>query len=706
MRIIGVIAATLFLTMASAPPVAAQSAQQLFQQALSKERADGNLEEAIELYRRVIQQAGSDRALASRALLQLGRCYEKLGQSGARESYERLLRDYADQEPIAAEAKARLAALSRGAAATGSVTTIRKLPVMGVGADLQAISPDGTKALVGDYTKGQNLAIYDFAAKQSRLFTSFDWGESWVYGGIFSTDGRQIAFMQSGWKAESPAELRVSTLTGVPRTVYRHPVRGGVQPIAWTPDGKSILVVLEQPNRTSEMGLVSIADGRFTSLKAFGSMASPTPALSPDGRRVAFVEATAGPGEIHVLDIDGKGSFRVTDHPSHDREPIWSPDGRHLAFISNRFGSDALWAVEVEGGRTVGEAFKVRDGMLGARLIDWSSRGITVSQFVQSFDVYTVPTDAVAARTTGEPRAVPYARTGSNFSPAWSPDGTSLAFISGSTSDPRTRRVIVLPNGGTPREFLIPTPNFAGPASPPDLRWFGNGRGLGFSGVNEKGENTIFRLSLETGEWKTASIPVKGWTRTEWNQDGSAFYYARHSFSEPNGGVFERSFDGDRERRIFAPGPEAVSTRSHELSPDRTWMAFIAASETETAVVVVNIASGESRVVATLTLTGFDGPSLGLAGWSPDGRVLVQRLANASRAEEGEWLLYPVEGGTPQKAAFDIPLWRGAAGIPPMMASGKWSPDGSSFAFTQRHTISDDFVIENPLGDARRSGTN
>jgi Tol biopolymer transport system component len=708
MRIICVIAAVVLLTMATVPPASAQSAQQLFQQALSKERAEGKLEEAIELYRRVVEQAGFDRALASRALLQLGRCYEKLGQSGAREAYERLLRDYADQEAIAGEAKTRLAAMSPGAAPARPVTTVRKLPVMGIGGDLQAISPDGTKALVGDYTQGQNLAVFDFATEQSRLFTTFDWGDYWVYWGIWSPDGRRVAFMQSGWKADSAAELRVSALTGEPRTVYQHPVRGGLQPIAWAPDGTFVLVVLTHADRTSDMGLVSIANGRFTSLKTFGSMAWPSPALSPDGRRVAFVERTAGPGDVHVLSIDGQEAFRVTDDPSDDRGPVWSPDGRHLAFISNRFGADALWAVEIDGGRPRGDAFKVRDGMLGARLIDWSSRGITVSQFVQSFDLYTVPTDAAAARTTGAPRAVPYARTGSNVSPAWSPDGKSLAFISGSASDPRRRYLVVLPRGGKPREFMIPATNLGGGAAAADLRWFGNGRGLGFSGSNDKGENTLFRLSLETGAWNTAPIPVKGWTRSEWNEDGSVFYYARQSFSEPNGGIFERSFDGERERRIYLPGDDAVSMRGLEFSPDRQWMAFHAAAQTTSAVVVVNMSSGETRTLVTVTSgpNVFESPILELAGWSPDGRVLVQRVPNVSRAHEGEWLLYPVEGGTPQKAAFDIPLTRGGAGVPPTMARGKWSPDGSSVVYSLRTMIIDDFVIEHPLADVRTSGTN
>jgi tetratricopeptide (TPR) repeat protein len=58
-----------------------QSAQDLFQKALTKERAEGNLEEAITLYQRVAEES-ADEALAANAQLRIGICYEKLGIHG------------------------------------------------------------------------------------------------------------------------------------------------------------------------------------------------------------------------------------------------------------------------------------------------------------------------------------------------------------------------------------------------------------------------------------------------------------------------------------------------------------------------------------------------------------------------------------------------------------------------------------------------
>ena len=104
-----------FLAMAAtlvASGAAAQSGHDLFQQALVKERAEGNLQEAIDLYERIAREFPDDHALAAKALVQMGQCYEKLGKSEAKKAYERVIRDYADQAEPLQVARTRLAALT------------------------------------------------------------------------------------------------------------------------------------------------------------------------------------------------------------------------------------------------------------------------------------------------------------------------------------------------------------------------------------------------------------------------------------------------------------------------------------------------------------------------------------------------------------------------------------------------------------------
>ena len=69
---------------------ALQSGYDLFQKALMLERADGKLQEAIALYQKVVNES-QDESLAAKAQLQIGVCYEKLGQTEARAAYQKVI---------------------------------------------------------------------------------------------------------------------------------------------------------------------------------------------------------------------------------------------------------------------------------------------------------------------------------------------------------------------------------------------------------------------------------------------------------------------------------------------------------------------------------------------------------------------------------------------------------------------------------------
>ena len=65
---------------------------------------------AIEQYKKIIGRAGANREVVAKALVRLGACYEKQGNGEARKSYERVVREFADQAEAAQEARAHLSA--------------------------------------------------------------------------------------------------------------------------------------------------------------------------------------------------------------------------------------------------------------------------------------------------------------------------------------------------------------------------------------------------------------------------------------------------------------------------------------------------------------------------------------------------------------------------------------------------------------------
>jgi Tol biopolymer transport system component len=76
-----------------------------------------------------------------------------------------------------------------------------------------------------------------------------------------------------------------------------------------------------------------------------------SPAVSPDGRSIAFVSNRDGNDEIYIMDIDGGNPHRLTQITfADDNFPSWSPDGRRIVFNSGspRGGFD-LYVIDADG---------------------------------------------------------------------------------------------------------------------------------------------------------------------------------------------------------------------------------------------------------------------------------------------------------------------------------------------------------------------
>ncbi|MBT7915447.1 hypothetical protein HN588_16235, partial [Candidatus Bathyarchaeota archaeon] len=69
------------------------------------------------------------------------------------------------------------------------------------------------------------------------------------------------------------------------------------------------------------------------------------PTWSPDGTQIAFDGGDSFKSDIYLVNIDGTGIVRLTDHPEWDQYPAWSPDGTQIAFSSDRDGSTEIYVV-------------------------------------------------------------------------------------------------------------------------------------------------------------------------------------------------------------------------------------------------------------------------------------------------------------------------------------------------------------------------
>ncbi len=169
-------------------------------------------------------------------------------------------------------------------------------------------------------------------------------------------------------------------------------------------------------------------DGRLTPLlePPPGSYAR-MPAVSPDGRRVAFSHGESGGVGISVINIDGTGLTQVTlpgSEPIYDLEPAWSPDGTRIAFTRQQLigmrpvvTRDRVMIVGADG---AGEPVEFAEGTHPT----WSPAGDRI--------VYTRRTGDSGAETELVLAHVDRSQTvslGQGSDPAWSPAGKFVAYV-------------------------------------------------------------------------------------------------------------------------------------------------------------------------------------------------------------------------------------------------------------------------------------
>jgi hypothetical protein len=270
-----------------------------FQAALHKEMVSGDLKGAIETYRQISLRTGVDRGLAATVLVRMAECYGKLGDVQAGEIYARVVREFGDL-PIAAEARARLAALgapARAAESTASNVRASRTVWSGPKVDIYGgglISGDGRLLPYIDWSTG-NLALHNLTSGGDRTLTdtaSFADVSRQRYAGQsrISPDGKRIAY---GWFNGERYDLRLLDLSaeGIsePRVVYDNSEVSYIQPFDWSADGSRLAVQLHRRDQTGQIALLSVTDGALTLLKSFSWRdQSRNMFFSPDGRSLGF----------------------------------------------------------------------------------------------------------------------------------------------------------------------------------------------------------------------------------------------------------------------------------------------------------------------------------------------------------------------------------------------------------------------------------
>ncbi len=169
------------------------------------------------------------------------------------------------------------------------------------------------------------------------------------------------------------------------------------------------------------------------------------PAWSPDGSQIAFQSNRDGDYEIYVMNQDGSGATRLTNNSASDQTPAWSPDGEKIAFFSTRdFADGEIYVMNRDGtSQTRLTVLNYPSGYeTSAASPAWSPDGTTIA-YAQSQRIgVAAPTEIWAMNPDGSNKRSldphPYANPGTvqgselfqDNKPSWSPDGGKIAFAS------------------------------------------------------------------------------------------------------------------------------------------------------------------------------------------------------------------------------------------------------------------------------------
>ncbi|MBM3746873.1 MAG: hypothetical protein FJW34_13860 [Acidobacteria bacterium] len=698
----------------AAASLALAQADVTLQKAIRKETVEGDLKGAIELYGQALSQAGArDRATAAQALLRMGECHEKLGSAEARKAYERVLREYADQTAPAASARERLAALTRASGATAPGGVVHRLVWSTPTEAWGGVSPDGRWiAFQNEHT---DLALHDLVTGQNRLLTNYgprDQRPGMAYGGVFSPDGRRVAYMWVVYKTMTH-EVRVVNVDGTgERVLYRHDKVSRALPRAWTPDGAAIVAGLYRDDlRERQVLQISLSDGAIKVLRAEkghpgGFVRSM--AFSPNARFLAYQSY----GDIFSLDLQStegrKTPVTLAEYHGTNELMGWTPDGNHILFVGERTGTRDAWLLPVKDGKPAGEPRLVKSALAPVdNSVYGGSNDITPAGFTSTgafyygasrteSDAMTVALDWASGRLQGAPVRFAGGFDGSTLGLQWSPDGKS-AFC-------RRGNMLLLRNlDSRSRREIHPRYDDAFEHA----KWHPDGKSVIFIGGGWP--RKVLQVDLETGATRDLALDLTeseaknvlrdGASETVYvtytavlSHDGKTLYramYGTQGAKRVGGRVVARNLASGEEQVVHRTRPDEAVIAGLALSPDGKQLASLNYAAPRDRVYVF-AASGENPESPPLySPQGGSGEDCAAITWSADGKFI---LAGMNRPPAtGELWRIPLGGGPPQK----IPL-------PFMVLDLHAHPDGRRIGITAWKQIGEAWALENFLPKAAK----
>ena len=433
-------------------------------------------------------------------------------------------------------------------AANNGPVALRQLTFSKEVEEYPALAPDGRRLVFSRDAAGlRQLILLDIGSGTETALTrgAFDNIQA-----AWTPDGRAVLFVRA---SQPRTRLQPNDVFGVftGGDVWRRSLEDSSETKLLTaafnpavsPDGRHIAF---DASRSGTRRLwVSDEQGRNeqqVSLDSSEAVAHVLPRWSPDGRRLVFQHIEKTQFDLRVVDVANRATQVVTDDAFLDVNPVWASSGRAIAFSSYRSGGINIWRVPVAAdGRPDGPPQQVTTGAgQDVQLAVPGARDRLAFAVLQlNADLWRLPVDPASGRPRGAPEPV-VATTREDSRGAWSPDGRLIAFNSDRGGDMNIWiRTLA---DGTDRQVTH------GPGGDYQPRWSPDGTRLAF--FSARGGNADIWVVAQDGSGLTQLT-------------SSAWLDINPSFS-PDGRLI--AFQSDREGRMEVWVMNADGTEQRQSS--------------------------------------------------------------------------------------------------------------------------------------------
>ena len=362
--------------------------------------------------------------------------------------------------------------------------------------------------------------------------------------------------------------------------------------IGWTPDSKQILFRSRQytfNDFTGQLFLVSVEGGMLTEVPLKnGGFAS----YSPNGKKLAYnyifrefrtwKRYQGGMADdVRVFDFSSKKSERITDNAGQDIIPMWGPDGEDIYYISDRDNVMNLYAYSTRTKQTTQlthyRDFDIKFPAIGDKRIVYEYGG-----YIYQYDLHKKKSEKITVTIAND---APFART------VWR---DVKGEISDRVPSPDGKRVLVSARGDI---FSLPASegitynltnsSYANDRSP---AWSPDGKYISYISDKE-GEFTIYLRNVATGEERPLIKDMKGYIfNYKWSPDSRKILW-----SEKRNTLNLSDVETGKQELVEQSGVGPLN--SFNWSPDSKYITYVRPEKGMDNIIVYRVADKKKELI-------------------------------------------------------------------------------------------------------------